>query len=252
MRLKRYIEFNTINESFQRSNQSDIFLRDHSLDRDFFLDNLEYVNDIKGVNIGLIKYVCDKDGGFLTDDFDESKEYRIRYMLTVKYSIPTKDSKLEEFFKRIEEFNEIKTGIEELKDRVSDKVTLVWDKAFFEPTSTSRAISIKDFKFNFSLHFDGEVINDKLKPYFDKYKSYIGPNYEKMMRQLRAFYDTWDIEFDKHFDTLDDEDDAIRVGVFPPDGDLYHVADYYKSIDKYNIDHEVLTDSLYGFGLNPN
>ena len=74
----------------------------------------------------------------------------------------TKDSKLEEFFKRIEEFNEIKTGIEELKDRVADKVTLVWDKAFFEPTSTSRAISIKDFKFNFSLHFDGEVINDNL------------------------------------------------------------------------------------------
>ena len=74
-----------------------------------------------------------------------------------------------------------------------------------------------------------------------------------MMRQLRAFYDTYDIEFDKYFDTLDDEDDAIRVGIFPPDdGDLYHVADYYKSSDKYNIDHEVLIDSLYGFGLNPN
>ena len=95
MRLKRYIEFNSVNESFQRSNQSENFLRDHSLEREFFLDSLEYVNDIKKVEISLIKYVCDKDGGFLTTKFDESKEYRIRYMLTIKYDLPTEDSKLE-------------------------------------------------------------------------------------------------------------------------------------------------------------
>lgn len=71
-----------------------------------------------------------------------------------------------------------------------------------------------------------------------------------MMRQLRAFYDTYDIEFDKHFDILDDEEDAIRVAVFPPSGDLYHVADYYKSTDKYKIYHESLTDSLSDFRLS--
>ena len=250
MRLKRYTEYNRIDESFQRSNESENFIRDHSLEREFFLDSLAYVDDIKSTSISLIKYVCDKDGGFLTTEFDDSKEYRIRYMLTIKYDLPTEDSKLENLFKKIDELEEIKTSIEEMKGRVSDKVTLVWDKAHFEPTETSRSISIKNFKFNFSLHFDGEVINDKLKPYFDKYKSYIGPNYEKMMRQLRAFYDTYDIEFDKHFNVLDDEADTIRVGVFPPSGDLYHVADYYKSTDKYKIYHEYLTDSLSDFRLS--
>lgn len=255
MRLKRYTEYNRINESFQRSNESDNFLREHSLDREFFLDSLAYVGDIKSAGINLVKYVCDKDGGFLTDNFDDSKEYRIRYMLTIKYDLPTEDSKLEDLFKEIDELEEIKTSIEEMKGRVSEKVTLVWDKSHFEPmlfrSEISRSISIENLRFNFSLHFDGEVINNKLKPYFNRYKSYTGPDYEKMMSKLRAFYDTYDIEFDKHFDVLDDEEDLIRVAVFPPDGDLYHVADYYKSSGKYDIDHHVLTDSLYGFGLNP-
>lgn len=246
MRLKSYIDFNSVNESFQRSNESENFLKDHSLDRDFFLDNLSYVNDIKEVGIGLVKYVCDKDGDFLTDKFDDSKEYRIRYMLNIKYSISTDDSKLEEFFKKIDEFDEIKTSIQEMIDRVSDKVTLVWDKVHFEPTETSQAISIKKFTYNFSLHFDSETINDKLKPYFDKYKTYIGPNYEKMMKELRAFYHAYDIDFDKNFDTIDDEGDVIRVGVFPPDEDLYHVADYYKSKDKYQLHHDEMQSSLRG------
>jgi len=45
MRLKKYKEFESVNESFTKSDLYYDFLRKYSLDDDFFLDNLTHVND---------------------------------------------------------------------------------------------------------------------------------------------------------------------------------------------------------------
>lgn len=250
MRLKKYNEFQSINENFANSNEYSNFLKEKSLDREFFTDNLMSISDIDGVTISLHKMICDKDGKFI-DKYDDNNEYYIKYMVIIDYKMPTSDYKIDDFFEKVSIFDEIKLAIHEMKDRCSDKVNFNWEKVILNPSSTHRAIEIREFKFEFAIHFISEDISDILKPYYNEYKSTIGPNYEKMMNKLRAFYRTFDIDFDKYYDT-NSTGDHINIGVFPPnDADLHHVADYEIKTDKFDIYHRALTDSLSDFGINP-
>lgn len=249
MRLKKYSEFESINESlFSSSDEYYQFLRENSLPRNFFKDNLAYVEDIDGASIKIYNFICDKSGN-LIDKYNDSVEYFIRYTVYIEYSISTVDRKIDEFFKKIDEFNEIKIAIEELKDRVAEEVDFVWERVGCDPVSTARPITIPNFKFEFSLQFDSkEKINSKLKTYYDRFTNKFGPKHDKMIKELRDFYKVYDINFDDYIDIMEDEDmGLISIGVFPPNGDLYHVADYVSKTDSYKLYHDALEDSIEGF-----
>ena len=120
MRLKKYSEFGVINESFSNSKYYSDFIKDNSLSRDVFMDNLTFVEDMVNADVTFAKFICDKDGKFI-GTFEESSDYFILYNIIIEYSIPTIDTNSSDFFKRIADFEEIKTSIEELKDRISDE-----------------------------------------------------------------------------------------------------------------------------------
>jgi hypothetical protein len=78
MRLKKYNEFESLNESFQKSDEYYNFIRENSLDNIFFLDNLAFVEDIDNAKVNLYKYLCDKYGNFLTMYDDDVDHYNYR------------------------------------------------------------------------------------------------------------------------------------------------------------------------------
>lgn len=243
-RIKKYNNF-LINESFVNSGEYSDFLKEYSLPKDFFLDNLLEVNDIQNCNITFPKMIADEKGLFIKE-FDENKEYRIKYMVLIVYKLK-KDYDFDGFSKKIDEMETIRMSIQEMIDRCVDKgLTLDHNKVMIEGIPRTSPLDESSHT-TFYIHFLSDVINDKLKSYYQKWNKDIGNQYHEMMKQLKGFYKTYGIDFDKFYDTNDTED-HIQIGMFPPgDADLHHVATYYKKENRYDIEHDTLMDSLHDF-----
>ena len=77
MILKKYIEFNSINESFYGSEHCSDFIKEYSLPDHYFKDNLDDVIDMENSDIKLIKYIVDYRGNLLKEFLDDD-EYKIK------------------------------------------------------------------------------------------------------------------------------------------------------------------------------
>jgi len=242
MRIKKYNNFQNINESFSNSNEYSDFLKENALSGDFFKDNLREVIDMSNCSVNVHKMVCDPKGLFVKE-FTDGVEYKIKYMVIIVYK-QKPDYTFDGFSDIIDDLSVIRMSIQEMIDRSSELV-LDHNKVLVEPISSKNASGDASHT-TFYTHFLGEDISDKLKKYYDKWDVTIGDKYKEMLTKLRAFYKTYDIDFDNVYDTMED-DDFINIGVFPESGDLHHVATYVKSTNEYDIDHDELKDSLKSF-----
>jgi hypothetical protein len=247
MRIKKYNNFQIINESFVNSEEYSNFLKDNSLSNEFFKDNLTDVEDMVNCTVHIQKMIADERGSFVKE-LKDGVVSRIKYMILITYK-QNKDYTFDNFSNVIDDLSTIKISIQEMIDRCSDKVTLDYNKVILEGVPKTSPLE-EASRTTFAIHFVSDDISDKLKSYYQKWDKSIGDQYHKMFDKLRAFYRTYDIIFDDVYDTMEDED-FINIGVFPPSEDLHHVAAYVKSTNKYTIDHQELRNSLESFPYRP-
>jgi len=244
MRIKKYDNFQSINESFPNSNEYSDFLKDNALSNNFFNDNLREVIDMGNCSVRIHKMVSDPKGLFVKE-FTDGVEYKIKYMILIVYK-QKPNYTFDDFSNIIDDLSVVRMSIQEMIDRSGESgLELDHNKVLVEPIS-SKNNSGDASHTTFYTHFLGEVISDKLKVFYDKWDVSIGDQYKDMLTKLRAFYKTYDIDFDEFYDTMDD-DENISIGVFPPNEELHHVATYHKNTNEYNIYHDELKDSLESF-----
>jgi|SaaInlV_100m_DNA_2_1039680.scaffolds.fasta_scaffold04944_4 hypothetical protein len=242
MRIKKWDNFQIINESFSRSNEYSDFLSDNALSDDFFTDSLREVIDMSNCSVSVHKMISDPKGLFVKE-FTDGVEYKIKYMILIVFK-QKPDHTFDEFSGIVDDLSVVRMSIQEMIDR-SGELELNHNKVLVEPISSKNSSGDASHT-TFYIHFLGEDISDKLKDYYQRWDTSIGDEYRKMMKKLRDFYKTHDIDFDDVYDTMDD-DDNINIGVFPPNEELHHVATYHKNTNKYNIYHDELKDSLKSF-----
>ena len=243
MKLKRYNDFQKVNESFSSSNEFKEFLKYHSLPNSFFSNSLLDVSDIDNTDISIYRHIIDGDGNSISI-FDNNLKYFIKYTLIITYDI--KYDKVDSFFKSINKLNDVKLSIDEMKSRVSDEgLNFVSDKVELSPTRNS------GLQVYIRLIFKSDEINSELKSYCDKYDSHTGKEYNRLFDTLRKIYTENGIDFDKHVDILEPDDDDvasyISIGIIASSGDLYHIADYFTDKNEYSIHYDDVRDSIDDF-----
>jgi hypothetical protein len=240
--IRKYNHF-IIKESFSKSIEYTDLVNKISIDKSFFLDNLNEISDIYNADVKFYKYISNKKGHMLNTELEEGETYLIKYVIIITYPISNRgqDINYEEWSKKLDNLNTIKLCIDEMIDRCSEKVKLSHNNTTIgsSTNSDSRLVHI--------IHFDSDPLEvSDIKKAFDAWNSDKGPEFEKMMDKLRGIYKSRNIDFDMYMDTSD-ADDYILIGVFPPDEELYGVAEFNKSTKKWNIDMTEVTSSFRGF-----
>jgi len=241
MKLKKYNNF-LIKESFTSSDEYYDYLTKNQVGKDLFFDNLLEVTDIPGIKTHYYTSVIDSEGHLLNDKVEPNGKYRIQYTVMIDYwfMIPDKHN-FSKFSNQLEQLNTIKNSIDEMIDRVSDKVKL--DKN--EVTSTG--------KFIFVIGFTQEIDNNELLNAYDEWEKYTGPEYQAGIERLRKIYKNAQsyvvgagpIDLDKHIDT-NTGDGYILIGFFGDDEELYGIAQFDKETKRFVIDKEEIIDSIRG------
>lgn len=242
MRLKKYNNF-LIKESFSTSNEYYDFVRNNNIEKKFFFDSLLEVTDIPGIKTNFYTSVIDSKGKLLNDIVEPSETYRMHYTIMIEYwfLIPDKHN-FGKFSNQLDHLNTIKNSIEEMVDRVGDRVKL--DKN--EVTSTG--------KLTFVIGFTSDIIdNSELYRYYNNWESYTGPEYIKGILRLEEMYNNADryvpgcpsINLYDYIDN-DDNDNLIMIGFFTGD-ELYVIASFNKETKRFTIVREEVISSLRSF-----
>lgn len=241
MRLKRYNNF-LIKESFSTSNEYYDFIRNNKIDKEIFFDNLLEVTDIPGVKTHFYTSIIDSNGKLLNDVVEPNETYRMQYTVMIEYWFLTPDKHdFNKFSNQLEHLNTIKNSIEEMIDRVSDKVKL--DKN--EVTSTG--------KLTFVIGFTQEINNEELSKSFNIWHNYTGEEYQEGIQKLRKMYKNAQayvvgarpIDLDKYMDT-NDADEYILIGFFADDEELYGIGQFDKETKEFVIDKHEVINSIRG------
>jgi hypothetical protein len=167
----------------------------------------------------------------------------MKYVLVISYTLSKKNENIDykTYSIIIEDLGIIKTSIDEMIDRCSEKLKLKHNN------TTVSQVSSGDYTINNIIHFDSEELDKSIiKKSFDEWMSEKGPEFEKMMARLRGIYKQKGIDFDMYMDT-NTIDDYIIIGVFPPDEEIYGVADFNKKTKKWSIDDAEIKRSFSAF-----
>lgn len=242
------VKINKVNESFTNSSEYSKVLSEfewHKLgiDNTFILDNLEDVKSMSRAKISLHRYISNSKGHMLNTEFENDETYTIKYVVTIQYKLSSKneDINYKTYSNMIEDLGIIKTSIDEMMDRCSEKLKITHNNTTITPTTSS------DCVISNIIHFDTEELDKSvIKKAFDEWMSDRGPEFDKMLKELRNIYKQRSIDFDMYMDT-NDVDDYILIGVFPPDEELYGVAEFDKKTKKWSIDRAEINASILAF-----
>lgn len=252
MRIKRYRDF-SLNESFGLSKELWGYISKNSLDTSELHDSLIELEDNRNINIQITRHIIDKEGHIIGINLDENQEYRVKYDLRIDYNLPS-NGKIDKFYEIQEQLNSISMCIQEMIDRVSDRVILKRDN--FKISEST--IGQKEVVYNFVLEFLSEPINiEVLNKYYQEYKSrstHFSPEFNDGIKKLTDHYRNKErIDLLKFLDTSEPENfDYIIVG-FMTEDDIYGIADYDKQTKKFSIDWSEVEASIdwyrenYGF-----
>jgi hypothetical protein len=232
MRIKDFNTFQKINESFSQSKELEDLLKKRSLDKSFFLDNLMEVSDLSNAKIEYYNYIVDKNGHLINVNV-EGEDHKIKYIISIKYKIIDSNTiGTSYYFKELDDLNLIRTSIEELIDRCStDKSKLSYNKV------------LKENKYlTFIIHFEGDMSTKELKDAYEKWVNFSGVEYISGLEDLSEIFNKRGIDLSNFIDIIDDNDYVV-IG-FIIDDDVFRIANYNKSTNKFIIDYDEIDQAI--------
>jgi len=233
MRIKKFNNFEKLNESFSQSKEYIDILKKFSKEKSFFFDNLMEVQDLPRVRrMEFNNYIVDLKGYMINANI-EDEEHIIKYYINIIYErISNSTIDMNNFFKELDDMNLIKTSIEELIDRCSIDLKLSYNK-----------VLNNDNYLNFIIHFEEKMNNVELLNAYQKWLKFNDKEYIEGLEKLSEIYDIEDVNFDK-FMTVTDKGNYIHIGFINDEEELYDVATYDKEERKFTINSEEVYSSI--------
>jgi hypothetical protein len=233
MRIKKFNNFQKIDESFGQSKEYEDVLKRFSKEKSFFFDNLMEVQDLLKVRrVEFYNYIVDKNGHMINVNV-EGEEHIIKYVINIIYEKNSNSTlDMNDFFKEVDDINLIKTAIEELIDRCSVSLKLSYSKVLQHDNSL-----------NFIIHFEEKMNNIELSKAYQKWSKFSDSEYREGLEKLSEIYDRQNIDFNKYM-TIMDEGNYIHIGFIDDSEELYGVAIYDKVKKEFSINEDELKSSI--------